>query len=267
MHEEKKEVYIVTHVDEAAWPDGTGGIRYGFNQKVRKQYPDREAFLAAYLEAVSQYRQVRLEVDQLAGKGASRDRYLELLAHLPADLAKREAALREEMYAFTAMQTLKVGDVIAVDTLVPHSLQHGVRVVEFQTPHYERYILSFGQQVLTQEHWDTATAISRAVVDAPSSMDPEEVCPGQELIADFDAFRVYRLELDPGQHISIDQPAYSIVIGIYGSTSLRYGDVEVTVGAEAAYLVPASPSPTTYASSGGEPACLLVAEEKTGSAR
>ena len=31
LHEQKREVYVVTQVDERAWPDGVGYIRFGFD--------------------------------------------------------------------------------------------------------------------------------------------------------------------------------------------------------------------------------------------
>ena len=50
-------------------------------------------------------------------------------------LAAKEAAARSACLTFTDERALEVGDVIRVPTWVPHSLQQGVRVVEFQTPY------------------------------------------------------------------------------------------------------------------------------------
>jgi hypothetical protein len=58
------------------------------------------------------------------------------------ELFHKEVVLREVMDGFIAKCPLVVSDVVTVPRLVPHALQHGVRVVEFHTPVYERKILS-----------------------------------------------------------------------------------------------------------------------------
>jgi hypothetical protein len=74
---------------------------------------------------------------------------------------------------FTWLKPVSVGDVVQVPRLLPHALQHGVRVVEFQTPVYERKILSFGQRVLTQGHWDTEEAVDQMLLRPPAEKSTE----------------------------------------------------------------------------------------------
>jgi hypothetical protein len=148
LHEEKREVYVVTHIDREAWPDGVGYIRYGFAPERVGQFANEAEFRSAYLAAVQAYESVRRALDSLP-EGAEPDR--ELLA--------LEPVLREGMNSFTGLRALRVGDVVEVPLLVPHALLHGVRTVEFQTPTYERKILSFAQKVLTQDHWDTTVGV------------------------------------------------------------------------------------------------------------
>ena len=112
---------------------------------MREQYPDDPAFRRAFLEAVQDYEVVRRRID--AGQAQPED-------------VEQEAMLRNQMEAFTDFQPLSVADVVKVPTWTPHALQHGVRVVEFQTATYERFIISFAQQVVTQDHWDSEHAIS-----------------------------------------------------------------------------------------------------------
>src|SRR5690606_35807905 len=88
-------------------------------------------------------------------------------------LIEFEKEYKQAMNSFIALQPLAVGDVVTVPRLVPHALQHGVRVVEFQTPVYERKILSFGQKVLTQEHWDTVEALTLVDMAADTLIKPE----------------------------------------------------------------------------------------------
>ena len=179
VHEEKQEVYVVTHIDSGAWPSGVGGIRFGMNQDKRRTYADDDAFRAAYLNSVQAYEQLRRQIDEQG-----------------ADVPQAaEAAARQTMDGFAHVRELRVGDVVRVPTWTPHSLLHGVRVVEFQTPTYERYIISFAQQVLTQNHWDSPHAIAHMHVDAPAAEEFEDVSPGVERIARFDDFNVWRADL------------------------------------------------------------------------
>lgn len=213
-HADKKEVYVVTEVDQKAWPDGIGKIRFGFDNGKRSQFESTEAFAAAYLKTVQDYWQVRSALD--AGENADKG---------------NEPTLRQEMESFTSLRDLEPGDVVQVPPLTPHSLQHGVTVVEFQTPHYERYILSFAQKVLTQDHWDTEDALDRIsfATDTPLATNLDNV------IADFDEFSVRRQRMQPGE--SVDQPGgtYAVIMCIKGE--FRIADTRIPESA--AYFLPA----------------------------
>jgi mannose-6-phosphate isomerase class I len=73
--------------------------------------------------------------------------------------------LRENASDFVGDLPVKVGEIISFPVLQIHSLRHGIKVIEFQTPHYERLILMFAQKVLTQNHWDTEEAINKMQAD------------------------------------------------------------------------------------------------------
>lgn len=220
VHEEKREVYVVTHVDATAWPDGRGRIRFGMNQARRREYRDDDRFRDDYLAAVRAYEEVRRALD--AGETVA---------------PEREQDLRAAMESFTAMRELAVGDVVVVPTWLPHSLQHGVRVIEFQTPTYERYILSFAQRVLTQPHWDTAEAVPRMRLEAPPAPAFDEVTPGVENIVTFDDFRVWRARLAPGAELALpDHPSYVLCMVVQGEVNLG----GLTLAAEEAAFVPAA---------------------------
>ncbi len=203
-HEEKREVYVVSHVDPQAWPDGSGRIRFGMNQRLRAQYDDDGRFRADYLAAVRAYERVRRAID--AGEAVA---------------PELERQRRAEMDAFTELRELAVGDVVVVPTWLPHSLQHGVRVIEFQTPTYERYIISFAQQVVTQDHWDTETAVARMRLDAPPLPQFERVADGVEKIVSFEDFRVWRVTLAPGAELKLPRhPSYAVCVGVRGTVTL-----------------------------------------------
>lgn len=181
VHAEKREVYVVTHVDREAWPDGKGRIRFGVDQAMRQRIGCDADFRAAFLEAVADYETARMRVDGTPSPTGE-------------DLA-RERAARDAALAFTATRELAVGDVVSVPTWIPHSLQHGVTVVEFQTPTYERFIISAAQKVLTQNSWDSRTAIENMLLDTPVPERFEAVAPGVDRIARFDDFGVWRADI------------------------------------------------------------------------
>jgi hypothetical protein len=220
VHERKREVYVVTQVDPAAWPAGAGQIRFGMNQALRGRYRDDAAFRAAYLQAVREYEQVRRAID---GGGLVP----------PA----REAGLRAAMESFTAVRELRVGDVVVVPPWLPHALQHGVRVVEFQTPTYERRIISFAQRVLTQDHWDSDAAVARMSVDPPAEPEFAALAPGVQRIVAFDDFRVWRVTIDPGARFDLPpHPRYLLCMTVEGALTL--GDLHLAP--EQAAFVPAA---------------------------
>jgi hypothetical protein len=251
MHERKVEVYVVTHIDSRAWPTGTGAIRFGFDTARVAAFDTTTDFKHAYLEQVRQYRAVRVSIDRLLDeerKLAGIDPGMALApaiidewkSRLPPQLIEQEQRHRKAMNAFTALQPLSRGDVVRVPPLTPHSLQHGVRVVEFQTPHYERYILSFAQKVLTQPEWDTDVAIDRVNWTAAFETGLPLLAKSNQYtvhgIADFDEFRVQKVSIDAGGRYRFQQDRYSIVMGLDGNGSIN----GVAVSPEGALLLPAA---------------------------
>ncbi len=243
-HEKKQEIYVVTHVDAEAWPDGAGAIRFGMNQELRRYYGDDDAMRRDYLAAVQAYERVRRAIDEgRTGEGT-----------------EREAELRAAMNAFTGLKPLKIGDVVAVPTWLPHSLQHGVRVIEFQTPTYERYIISFAQKVLTQDHWDSAAAITRMRLDVPPEPHFEPMGDGAECIVSFEDFRVWRVTLAPGTEFELPRhPSYLLCAGVRGAVGLG----ALTVLPEQAAFVPAlalcGRRPLALRNTGNSDAVALIA--------
>ena len=238
VHEEKQEVYIVTHVDAQAWPGGVGGIRFGMDQNKRKSFSDAHQFRAAYLEAVQAYEKIRRQIDE---QGVT-------------DLVDDEAKARAHMNSFAALRDLKVGDVVKVPTWTPHSLLHGVRVVEFQTQTYERFIISFAQQVVTQDHWDSTHAISHMHIDAPAQEQFDQIEPGIERIASFTDFNVWRVDFAQLQTpLNLpDTAPYAVCMCLTGSVEIgneRYQPEE-------AFFIPFSALPNTRITGSGK---LLVA--------
>ena len=167
------------------------------------------------------------------------------------------------MDAFSAMLPLQVGDVVRVPLLFPHSLQHGVRTVEFQTPVFERQILSFAQKVLTQNHWDTADAVQRMTLVAPPP-EPFELLvdePGVrvERIVDFEDFEVSRATLsDAHAWAPPNAGSYVLVMVISGALSLP----GLTLEREQAALLPAGSGVQLAPADKGAETVVLVASPR-----
>jgi len=138
-------------------------------------------------------------------------------------LLAKETELRQAMNSYVAHHPLAVGDVVTVPRLVPHALQHGVRVIEFQTPVYERKILSFAQKVLTQTHWDTEVALGLVDMDFAQLQRPECLNDDPQLlverIVNFEDFEVLRIQLDGSYLLSSND--YSVLMIVQGSLSLN----------------------------------------------
>lgn len=217
VHEEKQEVYVVTHVDSTAWPNKQGAMRLGMNQTLRQSYASDPAFRTAYRHAVADYERIRRAIDD--GEHG---------------LATAESAARATMEHFTAMQSLALGDVVKVPTWTPHALQHGVRVVEFQTPTYERFIVSFAQKVLTQDHWDTDHAVAHMHLDAPAEVAFEDLAPGIQRITRFDEFNVWRCNGRQARRIQLPPHIPYAVVMALGPTQVGH----LTLQAEEACFVP-----------------------------
>lgn len=144
LHLEKNEVYVVLNVSNK-----DGKIKIGVNEKKFDAYSkDAIKYKNDFLRAILKYESVRRDIDTLKDNQQN----------IPQALIELEKNLRETMDDFCGFVPLKSGDVINVPTHTPHALQHGVKVLEFQTPTYERLIISFAQKVLTQSHWDTTRA-------------------------------------------------------------------------------------------------------------
>jgi len=252
LHEEKREVYVVTDVDENSWPDGSGGIRFGWNEETKRSFSSQESFYAAYLKTVQDYQFSRREIDKQLDAFRQKEEFTldevvpidtkrQWMKLLPDSIQAKEERLRIKMNSFTSVLPLKIGDAVKIPLLTPHGLLHGVRVVEFQTPVYERLILSFNQKTLTQNHWDTEEALSvmsiasNPIVNA-SVVDKNLGCLTEE-IALFKDFRVLRLTLKASSScIVLQEKNYRLALVIKGAVCCN----DESLKKECALLLPAN---------------------------
>jgi hypothetical protein len=274
LHEEKREVYVVTHVDPQSWPDGEGGIRFGFAQSVRDEFDSPDEFRKAYLQAVHNYEQVRRKIDlifdqQRLDQGLDLNQPVEAALlkqwqeQLTPELQKKELVLREAMNRFTHMQSLREGDVVKVPCLTPHALQHGVRTVEFQSPVHERKILAFSQKVLTQEHWDTEEAVALMSLQSQVEQKLTVLEEGQgvcrELVVSFDDFQVQRITLAKGACWK-NPPAESYQLLMVVSGVFDFGTDTARLNAEQAVLLPVLGSASLIRNCGPGQGIILLSQ-------
>lgn len=269
LHEEKREVYIITGVDEIAWPDGVGAIRFGIDPDKRRAFADDDALRQAFVAAAARYEDHRREVDawldqrrREAGLAEADPAPLDWSraqqACMPSGWQTREADLRQTLNAFIRLLPLRVGDVLAVPTHLPHSLQHGVRAVEFQTPVYERKILAFNQKVLTQAHWDSAEGAALMRLDAPLP-EPLPLLPEpavgarREQVVRFAGFGVDRLSLQTGSRLEKPAGQYRLLMGLSGRLQVE----QQALQAEQAWFLPAAASLSLSAVQGIESTVFL----------
>lgn len=275
LHQEKQEVYVVTHIDQNAWPDGTGAIQLGFAPQVRQRYKTDDEFKQAYLDSVKAYEQVRRLLDQqldekkiAAGIEAKQPVTSLQLINWMSELSQqieskklvdKEMELRKAMNSFVEEYSLSVGDVVTVPKLVPHALQHGVRVIEFQTPVYERKILSFAQKVLTQSNWDTEAALELVDLGFAKPQQPELLSATPQLrierIVNFDDFEVQRIRLE--SHYVFRGDVYSILMVLQGGLTVGTAGRVSSLGLGQALLLPKAEKGWLMASS--EPCIFLLA--------
>lgn len=274
LHQEKREVYVVTGIDPVAWPSGKGAIRFGFNQEKRKQYSSDASFRTGFLEAVNDYEDIRRKIDDCIDSFRRRDDIGEnqlvdngiantWLNEVPAVLKIQERQLGRVVEEFTDKLCLSVGDVVKVPCLTPHSLQHGVRTIEFQTPVYERLIVSFNQKVQTQLHWDTKKAIEvMSLESAPQSKAlnvAAERGVKREKIVEFEDFDVIRIEVESGsEHVLADIDRYCLIICITGNISINSD----SLAPERASLLTVAMNGTKIIPILDDSACFLIAYPK-----
>ena len=274
LHRQKSEVYVVTRIHPDSWPEGRGAIRFGLARGARREHAADSDFRAAYLADVQAYQRIRRSVDAVQDGWRCEEGFepnapvsaatlRRWHAALAPELRLQEAHAREAMERHTHLAPLRVGDVVQIPPLLPHALQHGVRTVEFQTPVYERKILSFGQKVLTQDHWDTEEVIAEMRLDAPLTSDivvlAETPTLRHERIATFPDFVVERLRMSPASEWTMETGGvYALVMVVAGI--IRAGGK--TLEPETAVLVPASRPGCDFQNTGIEDATLLVSRPR-----
>ena len=203
VHESKSEVYVVDRID------GAGRMLLGPLPDVLSKFGETE-FRAAVRRAA-----VKAE----AG----------------------EAAI-DAVQSFMNPVDLRPGDAVTILPRVPHSLQKGVHVIEFQTPVFERRILAASQPVVTQQGWDIDAAVAAmdlSVQPAVRSRQEDEV----SVIASPPDFTVTRHRLANRSAVAV--PPWSVGWVVRGTLRCRGRRFR----ARTAFLAPAAAEMTAQAES------------------
>ncbi len=250
MHEQKNEVYIVTQTKSP-----NPSIRIGIHPEISLQYENnKETLQKDILESIENYEIVRRKIDAIFDEKRIENKIPlndpisnELLqwwsSELPVDLRNEEIQKRKHMESFTYYLPLNVSDVVQVPTFTPHALQHGVQVVEFQTPTYERAILSFAQKVLTQKEWNTKEALQKMRFDPFQQKKLEIKFQNdfvlEEWICQFSDFCAYRVTLSSQQNyfFSKENP-YHLIYTLNKDLHFLKNSLEVPMKSQECFFIP-----------------------------
>lgn len=272
LHEKKEEVYIVSGVNLEAWPSSIGKMKYGVSQERRHQFASDDEFKRVFASLCLEYESCRKDIDNhlesIASQGlksATRNSKTFRDDAVPREWREKEARLEGEIDRFVGWLDLRQGDVVKVQRRVPHSLQYGVTVVEFQTPVYERLIVTFNQRVLTQSHWDVSKAFEVMEINQPLSQhlicleDSEQIL--MEQVVDFQDFDVVRMtQRSRTFKLDLAKFGHSIVFALKNKITVL-GDEEVTLASGEACFIPAASS-SILVKSESDDAIWLLGREK-----
>ncbi len=283
VHREKWEVYVVLDVSRDAWPDGVGRLRAGLAPAAIERYrglrgagwPD--ALAQDLLADIRAYETVRRRIDARFDQALQARRldpalgvpaalHGELSAELPEELRAEERRLRAAVEDYLGTTPMPEGAVACLPPGMLHSLQHGVKVIEFQTPTYERLIAMFAQKVLTQRHWNSEAAVKLMHKAAYSPPQPEQLErePGWTLerIVAFPEFEVQRLALGPGAvrpSATTGGAQYQLLLGVLGAGTVDVpGRGPTPIGKETVLLLPATLGAFKVRADGEGLTCLVM---------
>lgn len=302
VHREKWETYVVLSVDPSAWPDGAGALMAGLaadavektagskngkggksktgkgkSTKAMSPKARQKALAGELKERITAYEKVRRGIDAkldliLSARGVNTDQpvppelHRELVGELPKSLQSKEKKLRGAVEKMLGRIPLRPGDVVTLPPGVLHSLRHGVKVIEFQTPTYERLIAMFAQKVLTQPDWDVSEVLSTMNM---SPYRPPETQVLQkdtgvwvEQVVDFPQFQVHRIRMDThvSQEIHTEGHRYRLMFVTEGAGEMVLPNGEtVPLTPETAFLLPAEMGAYTLLATSGEGLTYLEA--------
>ena len=275
VHREKWEVYLVLGVDSAVWPDNRGELLCGPLAEALQQL-DADALRQQLRHRIRAYEGIRRTIDTqleqvLADVGGIAQADLPARQHaqscLPAEWLQEEQHRRKAVESLLAALPLQRGDVVTLPPTTLHSLRAGIRVLEFQTPTYERLIAMSSQKVLTQPHWDTQAALQLANMQpiSPAAKARFRVNGVQcQSLADFPQFTAHRCLFEPGQRTQFPHAeCYQLLFVAHGQGSMQQtNQPAVSLSPNHAWLLPQQMPPMEWAAAEDSPLELVFAQPK-----
>jgi hypothetical protein len=272
LHEKKEEVYIVSDVNVNAWPSCVGKMKYGVSQEQRSRFASDDEFKEVFKSLCLEYENCRKDIDNYLESVASQGLKSATIPSkasredaVPREWREKEAKLESEINRYVGWLDLRQGDVVKVQRRVPHSLQYGITVVEFQTPVYERLIVTFNQKVLTQSHWDVSKAFEIMEINQPLAQnllcleDTDQIIIEQ--VVNFQDFEVLRMTQRVGTYkLDLAKFGHSIIFALKNKITV-IGDEVVTLASGEACFIPAACS-SILLESQSEDAIWLLGREK-----
>lgn len=245
LHTEKWETYIVTKVAKKTWPSGSAHMFLGIAEEKLLEFQNNETALKqSYLNAIRNYEKIRRQIDAHLNMfrntaGFKKNDVIPIdimeswLEKIPENLRQEEKLSRENMQSFVGKLVVKEGDIIQVPVRHLHGLRHGIEVVEFQSQTYERYIVSFNQQVVTQDHWDSETALDLVTLKKPERKSPLQLESRDgirvEQVVDFPEFAAERWTIAPRKtFFKTKSNCYSLIFAVKGDVSIHWGHAQKT---------------------------------------
>ena len=280
LHNEKQEVYIISKVSPS-WQNGVGRMKYGINSKKMSEFPSKDDFKNAFKDAVKNYEACRKKIDQFTDHYRAKldfevNENLDLKtlksirANMPTEIIDEEKNSKAKLEEFVGWLQLSVGDVVSVETRVPHSLQHGIEAIEFQSPVYERCIISFDQKVITQPGWDVDKAFGLMEMKPPAkkqlSVLTDSKSQLKERVVKFSDFEVSRVELR--DKINLDASSQHLLIYLLrGEVRFQKDEngEEITLNEGEAYYVAPRKALSTLSRVDSKNPLILIASPTTNS--
>jgi len=247
LHQHKWEAYLVTHLDPRAWPEGVATMRLGTNSQLLTAYGCERRFRRDLAAALHDCESLRAKAH--SGEGTA------------AAVSDEEQAARAHLAQFWGYRQIRVGDSVLIPPRIPHGLPHGVRVLEVQTPHYERLVLCFNQRMQTQTAWDIEEGLALMdLADPPppgaTPLPSPSGCRIEELL-ETPFFVLRRLTLEPGRRLELPLTRlYGLLCVVAGQGSA--GSAQLRCGEN--WLLPAYRGELLLENQGWEPWVLLLTE-------
>lgn len=272
LHKKKEEVYVVDSIDQKVYKNKEAPLLYGMDEeKIKKM--GLESYKKLLLDEITSYEKHREKVDaqfhELCQKeGIDLNACLDekqdklLYGQIPKEIIQKDLKDYQKIRSFFGKSLLREGSVVRIEKGVPHSIPHGVRVVEFQNAYYERKIIAFNQKVLTQKRWDTKEALDVMKKSSPLN-EPNIFYEGDNYLerelAKFEDYTVDEIVIHPGyRHVNYAADFYQILYCLGNSLEVETEMDSMMLQKSEAIFIPIETTITIYNSQTSDVSFLIA---------